>query len=175
MVSNDAFAQLLRPLTAADRSQLEDFDCGDEVMNRFLKRWALTEQARRLSRTYLIRQPLPCPGFLTMSAAQVAREWSGLPRRELRYPVASAMFIGRLGVDVRYQGSGLGRSLVRAARLLAFRLPIGCRFVALEVDEANSRAIGLYRSEGFWVPRGYEPDRGRLLMLYDLATTRPAD
>jgi GNAT superfamily N-acetyltransferase len=165
----------IRPLKSDDEAQLGAFDCGDHAMNSWLKDRALREQGQRMNVTYLIDFDAAgtCPGFISMGAAQVARDSAGLDRSQLPYPVAPALFIGRVGVDVTYQGQRLGHALVRFARLLGWGLPIGCRFVALEVERTNAGAMALYLSEGFWEPPGYE-DEPRPLMLYDLATTRPA-
>jgi len=76
--------------------------------------------------------------------------------------------------DLRFQGRHVGTGLLRTIRLMAFGLPIGCRFLALEVDESNAAARALYERENFRIPEGYETPGGRLLMLYDLGTTRPA-
>jgi GNAT superfamily N-acetyltransferase len=168
MDAQQVVLEFLKMLTPEDILRLEDFDCGDPEYNEFLKRSALAQQDNRLNRTYLIRSD-PCPGFVTVSAAQVTRDMSGLSTDELPYPLAPALLIGRLAVDQRYAHRGLGRQLVRAARVMGTLLPVGCRFLALHVDIDNSAAIRLYESEGFWVPGRYKP-RGRLLlMLYDLA------
>jgi len=174
MQENNPF-RYLRRLTEGDLPRLEAFDCEDDRMNEFLTRFAIREQVRRLNHTYLVASPPdPCPGFVTISAAQVAREFTGMSKGELPYPVAPAVFIGRMAVDHRYKRRGVGRALLRSIRWMGFTLPLGCRFVALQVHESNVPAMTLYESEGFWVPPGYEPQKGLLLMLYDLATARPA-
>ena len=44
----------IEPLQASH--SLESFDCGDETLNRFLIRFALTNQRARASRTYVQRR-----------------------------------------------------------------------------------------------------------------------
>ncbi|MEU5871778.1 mycothiol synthase [Glycomyces sp. NPDC047369] len=56
-----------------------------------------------------------------------------------------------LGVDPRAQGTGLGRTLTLAG--LAHLAAHGIRQVDLYADESNTRAVGLYRKQGFEVVR----------------------
>lgn len=56
-----------------------------------------------------------------------------------------------LGVDPRAQGTGLGRTLTLAG--LAHLAAHGVRQVDLYADESNTRAVGLYRKQGFDVVR----------------------
>jgi mycothiol synthase len=56
-----------------------------------------------------------------------------------------------LGVDPRAQGTGLGRTLTLAG--LAHLAAHGIQQVDLYADESNTKAVGLYRKQGFEVVR----------------------
>jgi ribosomal protein S18 acetylase RimI-like enzyme len=56
-------------------------------------------------------------------------------------------YLQRLAVDPRWQGQGIGRSLVRASARWAKRA--GSRALMLNTQTDNEGAIGLYRTEGF--------------------------
>lgn len=56
-----------------------------------------------------------------------------------------------LGVDPRAQGTGLGRTLTLAG--LAHLAAHGIREVDLYADESNTKAVKLYRSQGFAIVR----------------------
>lgn len=56
-------------------------------------------------------------------------------------------YLQRLAVDPRWQGQGIGRSLVRASARWAKRS--GSRALMLNTQTDNEGAIGLYESEGF--------------------------
>lgn len=56
-------------------------------------------------------------------------------------------YLQRLAVDPRWQGQGIGRSLVRASARWAKRA--GSRALMLNTQSDNVEAIGLYESEGF--------------------------
>lgn len=56
-------------------------------------------------------------------------------------------YLQRLAVDPRWQGQGIGRSLVRASARWAKRA--GTRALMLNTQSENISAIGLYEDEGF--------------------------
>ena len=84
------------------------------------------------------------------------------------YPLAPAMLIGRLGVDRPHQGKGIGKYMMSWLRDLARGLPVGCRFVVLDVDLRNERALSFYRGEGFFIPPHLAPRGHSQTMVFDL-------
>lgn len=60
---------------------------------------------------------------------------------------AGAGFIQRLAVKEKFQGHGIGGDLLRAG--VSWCRSRGARNIVLNVRESSTRAIGLYRSEGF--------------------------
>lgn len=84
-----------------------------------------------------------------MAAAEVPV--TGLPddlRRKLpRYPTVPVVRIGRLAVDVRHDGKGLGSILVANAIGRVLRSEIAA--YALTVDAKDEAAAGFYRHLGF--------------------------
>jgi GNAT superfamily N-acetyltransferase len=82
------------------------------------------------------------------SGAIVLAAVSGALRRNRPDPLA-VVVLGRLAVDRRQQGQGLGRALVADAlrRSLAARRLIGAR--ALLVHAIDAQAAAFYRSLGF--------------------------
>jgi hypothetical protein len=51
---------------------LEDFDCGDEALNRFLIRFALANQRARANRTYVALEGKGVVGFHTLVVGEVS-------------------------------------------------------------------------------------------------------
>ena len=121
-----------------DRS---DFDCGEPALNQFLQRLARQQSARDFSKSYVACQPdLPqIFGFYTISSGSIDfAHWS--PDLRLpRYPVPVAR-LGRLAVDTRAQGLGIGRVLLSHAVNLALMLSAHIGLYALIVD-ANGDGI----------------------------------
>jgi hypothetical protein len=60
----------IEPLQASQA--LEDFDCGDEALNRFLIRFDLANQRARASRTYVALEGKGVVGFHTLVVGEVS-------------------------------------------------------------------------------------------------------
>jgi hypothetical protein len=91
--------------------RLGDFDCGKPALNDFLRLHALGRQKAMLSRTYVVARGGLVVGYYTL--AHVAVRADDVPKKLGRgMPTAiPAILLARLGVDVRVQGRGLGRSM----------------------------------------------------------------
>lgn len=138
-----------RPIEATDNAT--DFDSGEESLDRYLADRALTNHLADLGRCYVCvdSDTDKVLGYYTLSA--VAVEHADLPgkvRRNAPNPVP-AVLMGRLAIDVKAQGSGLGRFLVRDAILstLAAADRIGVRI--LLVHALHEQAATFYEKLGF--------------------------
>jgi ribosomal protein S18 acetylase RimI-like enzyme len=68
-------------------------------------------------------------------------------KRLPRYPTLPAIRIGRLAVDERYRGRGLGGALLADAALKALVEPAAA--LALLVDAKDAAAVAFYEHHGF--------------------------
>lgn len=126
------------------RDQAVDaFDCGDEALNRFLKRHALQGQQAGASQTYLALAGETVVGFHSLVVGQIA--YTDAPERltkgQARHPVP-VMILARLAVARDQQGQGLGSGLLKDAmyRTLAAADIAGIRaFVVHAKDDAARR------------------------------------
>ena len=144
-----------RPEHLGAQHQLEEFDCGNAVLNRWLQQRALNNERQGVSRTVVI-----CPdegnsviAYACLSAgAIVLAEVPNALRRNMPDPLP-VVVLGRLAVDHRHQGQGLGQALVADAlrRSLAARSLIGAR--VLLVHAIDEQAAAFYRSLGFRASR----------------------
>jgi GNAT superfamily N-acetyltransferase len=136
------------PLAAAHRR--DDFDCGDEALNDFLRRYARQQQERDFSRTYVVlaEDGATVAAFVSVSAGQVGTASFPAGLKLPRYPVP-VLRIGRLAVDRRAQGQRLGRALVRFALNLALELAGRVGIHAVVVDAKNAAAREFYERLGF--------------------------
>lgn len=136
------------PLAAAHRR--DDFDCGDEALNDFLRRYARQQQERDFSRTYVVlaEDGATVAAFASVSAGQVGTASFPAGLKLPRYPVP-VLRIGRLAVDRRAQGQRLGRALVRFALNLALELAGRVGIHAVVVDAKNAAAREFYERLGF--------------------------
>ncbi len=97
---------------------------------------------QELRRTYvaLAEDGLSVVGFVTVSAGQVATADMPAGLKLPRYPVP-VMRIGRLAVDSRHQGRGIGKELLRFAFDLAqeWSAHVGIYGVAVEAKQGTAR------------------------------------
>jgi len=123
------------------------FDCGNPEQNEFLYERAWADQQESTSVTYQYFVDGAFAGFAT-----VAMDGLALAFRErgphIRYETVGATKLAQLGVDVRFQGHGLGETIVADVIGLAIRgsRQIGCRFVAVD---ARSGLDGWYERLAF--------------------------
>jgi GNAT superfamily N-acetyltransferase len=139
------------PEPLGPQHQLAGFDCGNAALNGWLQQRALANERQGVSRTVVL-----CPdegkvviAYACLSAgAIVLAEVPGALRRNMPDPLP-VVVLGRLAVDRRHQGQGLGRALVADTlrRSLAARRLIGAR--ALLVHAIDEQAAAFYRSLGF--------------------------
>lgn len=126
------------------------FDCGEPALNQFLRQHAGQQQRKGLSQTYvaLPDSGVEALGFVTLSAGQVAAVSLPPDLKLPRYPVPM-LRIGRLAVDQRYQGQGLGQDLLAFALRMALEFAERVGVYAVVVDAKHERAQAFYRRLGF--------------------------
>jgi GNAT superfamily N-acetyltransferase len=141
---------LIEPL--AREHNRKSFDCGDEEVTRFLREKAMQDHERDLSRTMVLidseESPKRIIGYHTLVMTQVKQEEipNDRPRITRGIPV---ILLGQLGVDVKYQGRGLGDILLMdvQARTDEISRKVGIR--ALMLDARNERLAEWYGKHDF--------------------------
>jgi GNAT superfamily N-acetyltransferase len=152
-----------RPIAPHDR--LDRFDCGKEPLNDFLRQRALKNEGRA-SRAYVVTSLTgedagAVVAFYTLSTGAVPLEEApGSVRRNMPNPVP-VMVLGRLAVDRRHSGKGVGAGMLRQAlqRVLEASKTIGAR--GLVVHAIDDEAVTFYTRYGFHL----FPAGGRTLFL----------
>lgn len=141
---------LLPPEPLAAVHQTSAFACGEPLLDDWLKRRALGNQARGASRTFVVTDPARVVmGYYALAAGAVAhRETTRSIRRDMPDPVP-VMVLARLAVDVQAQGKHLGAALLQDAlrRCLLVSRHAGVR--ALLVHALHDRAREFYAHYGF--------------------------
>ena len=129
----------------------EAFDCGEEALNEFLRRYARKSHERGGTKTFLAIDDADKSilGFYSLSPASVdyART-PDLVRRGLARHDVPGFRLARLAVDSRWQGQGIGGQLLLAAgrRCLLAAAEVGG--VVLVIDAKNERVAAWYASYG---------------------------
>lgn len=129
----------------------EEFDCGEETLNGYLRRYARQNHERNIARTFVaVDSHDRVLGYYSLASASI--EFESLPtahaKRIPRYPVP-AVRIARLAVDRSVKGEGLGGKLLADAlqRILTASSEVAVKVVL--VDAKNEAAVEFYRHYGF--------------------------
>lgn len=156
-----------RPEPLASMHDTESFDCGDPVLDQWLKRYALTNHRSGAARVFVsTAEGARVAGYYCLSTASAPK--SDLPDRTgkgMPQPVP-LILLGRLAVDQSHQGDGLGAGLLRDAiqRTLVAADSVGVR--AMLTHAANPSAAKFYARFGF-VPSPTD-ELHMVLMLKDV-------
>ena len=153
--------QILSLTGAHDR---HDFDCGRPELNDWLRQIARQHADKGLSRTFVAIQeeaPERICGYYALTLAEIEqRQLPEALRKKLPHRIPGIR-LGRLAVDARYQGKGLGELLLVDVLMRAQRIHQEAGVVGLFVDALDERAAGFYRHFGFLAA----PDNPLLLVF----------
>ena len=154
----------MQVLPLAGSHDRQGFDCGRQKLNDWLRQVARQHQEKGLSKTFVaIGEDAPDRiwGYYALTLAELENRhlpeaWrKKLPRR------IPDVRLGRLAVDRRYQGKGLGGLLMVDALTRARRIHSEAGGIGLFVDALDDAAAGYYRRFGF----AALPDNPLLLFL----------
>lgn len=134
-------------------AQSSEFDCGEEVLNNYLRRYASQDIKRNVARVFVI-SPAESPeivmGFYTLSASSIAADTlpESLRKKLPRYPIPVAL-LGRLAINKSFQGKGVASLLLADAckRVLAASETLAV--AAIIVDAKSPTAVSFYQHFGF--------------------------
>lgn len=130
---------------------LDNFDCGEEALNSWLKRNALKNQQNQASRTFVVCQNNNVVGFYALAAGSVSHQFvSGGLRRNMPDPIP-VVVLGRLAIDLAHQGQQLGAALLKDAVLRASAVSQQVGVKALLAHALNDKAKAFYLNYGFQV------------------------
>ncbi|MBD2354397.1 GNAT family N-acetyltransferase [Tolypothrix sp. FACHB-123] len=146
--------------TQHDRS---GFNCGIESLDRYLLQQAGQDLRRRVAAPFILQDldNQRIAGYYTLCATAINLQ--DLPPQQVkklpRYPVIPATLLGRLAIDERYQGQGLGSFLLFDAFGRSLRSEVAS--YAVLVDAIDEKASAFYQHHQF-LPF---PDQQRRLYL----------
>jgi GNAT superfamily N-acetyltransferase len=124
----------------------ENFDCGNLLLNEFLKKYAYQNQNRYLiGVTYVIHINNRIIGYITISAASIKKVNITANKPYEDIPV---LRIARLAADKSYQKKGIGKRLLKFALNKAIELKENYGCAGIVVD-AKEEAIEFYKKYGF--------------------------
>ncbi len=136
-----------RLLEAGDNAT--QFDCGVVALNDWLQKHALPNHLFGVSRTYAATTGRRIVAFYCLSAGAI--QHAAVPgniRRNMPEPIP-IIVMGRLAVDVKFQGRGLGPALLQHALETTQQLAKGVGIRALLVHAKDETAAHFYKRLGF--------------------------
>jgi GNAT superfamily N-acetyltransferase len=137
--------------------RVEGFDCGRELLNRFLVRFALANQQAGAAQTYLAMSGEEVVGYYSLVVGEVAYDDAPgrLGKGLARHPIP-LMLLARLAVGSGWQGRGIGAGMLKDAmrRTLQAADIAGIRAFAVNAKDEPARAF--YEHFGF-IPSPTDP------------------
>ena len=133
------------PLSADDDAGA--FDCGNALLNDWLRDQAARSEGRS-ARTYVVKDGARVAGYYSLATGGVRENVprkirQGLPR------LVPVMVLGRLAIDLDYQGRGIGRGLLKDALLRTLQVSREVGLRALLVHAIDDEAKAFYAAHGF--------------------------
>lgn len=156
------------PEPLRDDHNLDTFDSGESVLDDWLRRRAIANQASGASRTYVACDGERVIAYYALASGAIAQAVvPGKFRRNMPDPIP-VIVLARLAVDRNYQGRGLGRALFRDAALRVVHAAdtIGIRGIVVHAISEEARK--------FYVALGFHPcteARTLVVTLRDLRAT----
>ncbi len=142
--------RLTQPASLSATERLDGFDSGEPVVDDWLKRHAAKNEASGASRAFVVCDAgRRVAGYYALATGAVTRaDAPGATRRNMPEPI-SVLVLGRLAVDRRWQGKGVGRGLLRDAILRTLIVAQYAWVGALLVHALSPEARRFYRYHGF--------------------------
>ena len=127
------------------------FSCGEYSLDRYLQMQVTQDIRRHIANCFVAVETATdqVAAYYTLSAASIPL--ADLPpdetKRLPRYPTVPAVRIGRLAVDQKFQGRGLGAALLADAATRMLKADAAA--FTLVVDAKNDQAVAFYQRFGF--------------------------
>lgn len=140
---------LSAPAPLAQTHDLELFQSGTESLDHWLKRRARANQTSGASRTYVVAEGVRVVGYYCLSSGGLdLAEAPGGIRRNMPDPIPMAI-LGRLAIDLDWQGKGLGVALLQDAVLRTGQAAaiLGIRGILVHAISDDAKAF--YEHYGF--------------------------
>jgi GNAT superfamily N-acetyltransferase len=143
----------------------KEFSCGKEDLDKYLHQQAGQDIRRKLSACFVMTAPKNglLKGYYTLSNNIIPLELvpdkfrKKLPKSYISIP---ATLIGRLAVDYRFQGKGIGRLLLIDALKRSYDASLKIGSFAVVVDPIDQEAETFYSAYGFI----NLPDSGKMFL-----------
>lgn len=156
-------SQISEPLNSTHKKS--DFSCGKEMLDTYIQKQANQDVKRKLSACFVINETETnlIKGYYTLSNNSVASEFIPeqirikLPRS---YETIPTTLLGRLAIDDRFQGQGIGKLILIDALKRSYEISKTIGSFAVVVDPIDQEAENFYNKYGFIKL----PDSGKMFL-----------
>lgn len=130
---------------------VEDFDCGSDALNEWLRTKALHNQRDGGSRTWVVLDGQRIVAFYASSTAVLMRSHATKRAGRNQPDPLPAVLLGRLAVDTEFQGRGLAAALLKHFVLKSLEIAevTGVRLLLVHAKNDDARR--------FYLKYGFEP------------------
>lgn len=130
------------------------FDCGKELLNTYLKTQARQDMKRKLSVCFVLVESstVEVQGYYTLSNNSVPlTSFSESIQKKLpkSYKSIPVTLLGRLAIDQKYQGQGIGKILLIDALKRSYEVSKEIGSFAVVVDPIDEEAERFYKKYDF--------------------------
>lgn len=148
----------------------KDFSCGKEMLDNYLHTQASQDVKRKLCVVFAMFENTDIKGYYTLSNASIS---AGLMPEAIQkkmprsYELLPVTLLGRLAIDMKFKGQGLGGILLLDALKRSFDIAnqsLGS--IGVVVDPLDDDAVAFYEKFGFILL----PDSGKMFLpMADIA------
>jgi GNAT superfamily N-acetyltransferase len=142
-----------------------EFSCGKQILDTYLHRQANQDIKRKLSACFVIidQESNLIKGYYTLSNNSIPQKF--IPKKFQKrlpktYSFIPTTLLGRLAIDIHFQGKGIGKLLLIDALKRSFELSKSIGSFAVIVDPLDKDAEMFYDKYGFIEL----PDSGKMFL-----------
>tara|TARA_R110000868_G_scaffold140949_1_gene356995 strand:- start:57 stop:560 length:504 start_codon:yes stop_codon:yes gene_type:complete len=156
-------SQISEPLNSTHKKS--EFSCGKEILDTYIQKQANQDVKRKLSACFVINETETnlIKSYYTLSNNSVPSEF--IPdqiRKKLpkAYQSIPTTLLGRLAIDDRFQGQGIGKLILIDALKRSYEISKTIGSFAVVVDPIDQDAENFYNKYGFLKL----PDSGKMFL-----------
>lgn len=139
------------PILLNEEHVLQPFDCGNDVLNNWLRQRAIKNQYLNASRTFVtcLEGSSRVVGYYSIATGSVSHADLGRSLRQNMPDPIPVVLLGRLAVDVCTQGHHFGKWLLQDAVMRITNLADQVGIKAIMVHAIDAQAKAFYEYFGF--------------------------